>query len=93
MARTAEWKLVYTPGRERQELYDLRADPLETRNLVDDPVQTGVRERLKGDLTAWLGRTGDPWPAVPVPARLVPDPSDLRSAPTGEGSRPSEVGS
>src|SRR5207249_8186707 len=32
MARTAEWKLVYTPGRETQELYNLRDDPGELRN-------------------------------------------------------------
>ena len=51
MARTAEWKLVYTPGREIQELYDVRADPGELDNRYGEPgleeVTRGLRDRLQ----------------------------------------------
>ena len=51
MARTADWKLVHTPGRETQELYDLRADPGERRNRYADsalaPVAAARRRRAQ----------------------------------------------
>jgi arylsulfatase A-like enzyme len=54
MARTAEWKLVYTPGRELQELYDLGADPGEMRNRYGDPSLTPVVETLRARLQDWM---------------------------------------
>lgn len=51
MARTADWKLVYTPGRETQELYDLQHDPWERRNCygaaAHEPVVAALRQRLQ----------------------------------------------
>lgn len=63
MARTAEWKLVYTPGREIQELYNVREDPGELENLpAPGSVQTRYGEDLierivqylRGRITDWL---------------------------------------
>jgi arylsulfatase A-like enzyme len=54
MARTAEWKLVYTPGRELQELYDLGADPGELRNRYGDPTLAPVAETLRMRLQDWM---------------------------------------
>jgi N-sulfoglucosamine sulfohydrolase len=43
------------------ELYDLQADPDETRNLVDDPQYAEVLARLKAKLRQFQEQTGDPW--------------------------------
>lgn len=56
-----------------EELYLLEEDPYELRNLVDDPVQAGVREDLRRRLRGWLEATDDPILRGPVPN---PDPSN-----------------
>ena len=61
MARTPEWKLVYTPGREMQELYNVREDPRELENLLA-PGQTRygedlldrIVEHLRGRIMDWM---------------------------------------
>ncbi len=61
MIRTDEWKLVrhfLTNGLD--ELYDLKADPGETRNLFDAPHARKVRDQLQGRLTAWQRSIHDP---------------------------------
>jgi arylsulfatase A-like enzyme len=53
MVRTRDWKLNYYPGHDG-ELYDLKNDPEETRNLYADVgSQARVRE-MKGLLLDWL---------------------------------------
>jgi uncharacterized sulfatase len=42
------------------EFYDLREDPLELRNRIDDPATAAERDRLHGALMAWMNRTRDP---------------------------------
>jgi arylsulfatase len=54
MARTADWKLVYTPGREVQELYDLRADPGELVNQYGDASLQPVADALRARIQDWL---------------------------------------
>ncbi|XP_038570059.1 N-sulphoglucosamine sulphohydrolase-like isoform X1 [Micropterus salmoides] len=51
--------------RERWELFDSRADPLETRNLVADPSYSAVLENLRQSLQKWQWETGDPWVCGP----------------------------
>jgi choline-sulfatase len=53
MYRTPEWKLIRDFGRPgMDELYDLKNDPGETKNLIDDPARTAVREALSEKLNA-----------------------------------------
>lgn len=53
MVRTSEWKLVYTPGREHNELYSLSEDPWELKNCYHDPAKAGVITALKDQLMDW----------------------------------------
>ena len=50
-----------------EELYDLLRDPLETRNLSEDPRYQEVREDLRFRLETWMRETQDPLLAGPVP--------------------------
>ena len=43
------------------ELYDLAADPDETKNLADDPAHAELLAELKGKLKGFQKRTEDPW--------------------------------
>ncbi len=61
--RTDEWKYVHyphgdgKPDRHKAELYNLKDDPGETRNLIDDPaLQPKVRE-LRAELAALMAVT------------------------------------
>lgn len=71
--RTEDWKYVEEVAGPA-ELYDLRSDPGETVNHVADPRFAPERERLAGELHAWLAATGDRWPQIPKPERLVEPP-------------------
>jgi arylsulfatase A-like enzyme len=59
MVRTARHKLVrYLGASFQDELYDLEADPGETRNLYRVPEARGVREELEARLLEWRRRLG-----------------------------------
>jgi N-sulfoglucosamine sulfohydrolase len=47
--------------RDREELYDLEADPHETTNRIDDPALADVAERLRRECLDWRQRTDDLW--------------------------------
>jgi arylsulfatase A-like enzyme len=48
--RTEDAKLIHYPGHpEWSELFDLKADPYETRNLYQDPASKALRERLQAE--------------------------------------------
>jgi uncharacterized sulfatase len=42
------------------ELYDLKRDPLEIVNLINDPAHGEVRAWLHAEIMAWMNRTRDP---------------------------------
>ncbi|MFJ4408492.1 sulfatase [Streptomyces sp. NPDC088910] len=50
---------VYSWGRWREQLHDLRADPGETRNLAVEESHDALRERLRATLLQWCLDTGD----------------------------------
>ena len=55
LAARVEW-LYRRPA---EELYDLRADEYETRNLAGDPKLAEVKARLGKELDAWMKQQGD----------------------------------
>jgi arylsulfatase A-like enzyme len=64
MCRTGEYKYVrrlYEPD----ELYDLRADPREERNVAGDPAYAGVLAAHKERLLTWYQDTADAVPLEP----------------------------
>src|SRR5262245_19918819 len=59
--RTARWNLVrhhFANGMD--ELYDLEADPGETKNLYGNPAHREIRDQLQARLTEWQRAIGDP---------------------------------
>lgn len=56
----------YARTRASEELYDLEADPGETRNLVGDPSVADVLRQLRGWVEQWMERTADPLLLGPV---------------------------
>ncbi|HUQ71339.1 MAG TPA: sulfatase [Planctomycetaceae bacterium] len=47
--------------RSRHELYDLKADPHETKNLANDPAMAATLKRLQEQMQTWQKQTRDPW--------------------------------
>jgi len=58
MVRTDQYKFVYN-GPDRNELYDLDADPHELQNLIDHPEYADTKAELAGRLTDWMDRVDD----------------------------------
>ncbi len=58
MVRTENWKYVYTPH-DMDELYDLKADPGEMKNLIGDSDCADVLEDMKARLIGWNDETED----------------------------------
>jgi hypothetical protein len=60
---SAEWQSHYEwvyGKRPKYELYDLKKDPHETKNVADDPQYASVKMGLERRLVFELTRTGDP---------------------------------
>lgn len=55
LAKRVEW-LSHRPA---LELYDLKADPLETKNLADSADYAQIKARLAKELKAWMAQQGD----------------------------------
>ncbi len=61
LVRTPTHKLIrWEDPKKPDELYDLKADPREAKNLIDDPAARGVRDDLMGRLQKWMEQTKDP---------------------------------
>jgi arylsulfatase A-like enzyme len=58
--RTDRWKLITRHPDGPNELYDLKADPGERRNLVDQDAHATTREELQKRLDAFFARYVDP---------------------------------
>ena len=50
-----------TAKRSAEELYDLRKDPAEVRNLAADPAHREVLERMRAEMAKFRSETHDPW--------------------------------
>jgi len=61
MIRTATHKLVRRPL-ERSELYDLRNDPSESRNVYDQPAYAAIQRELERRLLDWYIHGADVTP-------------------------------
>ena len=65
--RDDRWKLIVYPQIGYTQLFDLRRDPFERRNLADRPAYDGQVQRLTALLHGWQQRLGDPQsPAAPA---------------------------
>lgn len=60
MIRTDRWKLIRYPQADRWQLFDLQADPHETKNLAADPKHHQTFKRLREQLQTWRERMNDP---------------------------------
>jgi hypothetical protein len=64
--RTARWKYIQSTAGD--ELYDVRADPAESRNLVS--TEAATRDRLRSAVAAWARAQPRDVPAGPVSDEL-----------------------
>ncbi|GMU23491.1 MAG: arylsulfatase A family protein [Phycisphaerae bacterium] len=77
--RDARWKLIRYPHIDRIQLFDLRSDPHEMRDLSGRPEQVERIAALMSELKGWQRRLGDSTPLI------VETPADAGfTPPTGE---------
>lgn len=62
MLRDYNWKLILYPGRRYGEMYDIRSDPLELRNLWNEPAYAPARAELVYRLATRMALGEDPLP-------------------------------
>jgi arylsulfatase A-like enzyme len=60
---SGEWRYVYYAGEPYGELFNLREDPEERRNLFGDPAYADVERRLQARLLEELVLTEAAWPS------------------------------
>jgi arylsulfatase A-like enzyme len=58
--RTHRWKYIERFRQSPHELYDLKADPAELKNLVDKPEHAAVQRDMARQLHAYFDRVADP---------------------------------
>jgi arylsulfatase A-like enzyme len=76
--RDERWKLIRYPQIDRTQLFDLRNDPDELRNLAEDPGHAEQVARMTQLLQKWQSTVGDGQPLVvdnPRSAEFVPPES------------------
>ena len=52
-------ELLLSSTRAKEELYDLRNDPLELNNLADDPEHSKTLQEMRKTMNRWILDTGD----------------------------------
>jgi arylsulfatase len=62
--RTRDWKLVYYPGNQEGELYDLNQDPGELVNRWNDLDLVGIQNELNLRILDWCIQTEDRRPSI-----------------------------
>jgi N-sulfoglucosamine sulfohydrolase len=71
--------------RPAEELYDLKADPWELRNLAADPAHAATLRELRADLDAWMKQQGDEGLKT---ERALPNPRPKKKSSSGpQGAR------
>lgn len=79
--RDQRWKLIRYPQINRTQLFDLRRDPDELRNLADEPAQQGRIRQLTQELERWQQLLGDGLPLTSASPRnagfIAPSAADL----------------
>ena len=63
---TADQGDIFLEPRPTEELYDMKADPHQLRNLAADPQHGATLARLRAKLAAWTMETGDTVPTKPT---------------------------
>ena len=58
--RNDRWKLIHYPAIQRNQLFDLKTDPAEVRDLSSDPQHFKVIGELRQKLNAWRRSVNDP---------------------------------
>ncbi len=82
--RTDDWKLIRYPhgdggpDRHKAELYNLKDDPEERRNLIDDPAQKSRIAELTRMIEEELQRTGGLPDRMPIDAGIKQELPDLK---------------
>ncbi len=75
-----------------EELYDIKADPHEVRNLADVPAHGATLGRLRDELFAWMRQTGD-FGMLPEPEfDALKRPNDQYETTAAPGVTPTQVG-
>jgi arylsulfatase A-like enzyme len=59
MIRTQNWKYIYYPALEREQLFHLGSDPNEMRDLSNSKRTLGVKTQLREEMIVWLQNHGD----------------------------------
>lgn len=59
MVRNHDYQFTFNPS-ELCELYDLKADPYQLDNRINDPALTSIKDGLKDTLQSYMEKTGDP---------------------------------
>lgn len=65
--------------RDEWELYDLKMDPMEIRNLAEKPSMKEIKTMLENRLMKWQEETNDPWRCAP--SRILEDSGEFKNNP------------
>ena len=90
-ADLAPFRALSLERRSPEELYDLRTDPHQVRNIAADPAYAEQRRELRERVQRWMRETGDPrvdpaydgWDAMPYfgpPAKAAADATKGKDA-------------